>query len=185
MSLRYLSITQLHEVTGKDRRTIKSNLSGIEPYRTDGRAIIYDTHIALPILLGFGQDEKTVIKQIDRESLRLERAKADKIEIEVAKTRGELVAIEDVAKTVEKEYSAVRQQLISIPTKICQELSTIDDPILIKNLIEDSINEALSELSSSDKFDTNTTTEVTDEFGDQINTESSKNSETETENQLS
>lgn len=153
MNLRYLNTSQLSQVTGRDRRTIKTKLEGVEPSGTEGKSNLYDAHNVIPIILGIEtKEEQNTYKQIQKETLRLEKAKADKIELEVAKTRGEQVPITDVASIVEKEYSAVRSQLIAIPTKMCLELSTIDDPAIIQDKLQEAINDCLTELSADKQF---------------------------------
>lgn len=176
MGLRYLNMSQLAEVTGIDRRTVKDRLQGIDPHAIEGKAIVFDATAVLPILLGLEKvDQKATFNAIQKETLRLEKAKADKIELEVAKIRGEQVPIQDVAAIVEKEYSAVRSQLIAIPTKTCLELSTIDDPAIIKSKLQDAINECLIELSADENFKDNVIPVIgeNDEYSTDSSTEES------------
>lgn len=190
MDLRYLNTSQLSRVTGKDRRTIKTKLEGIEPSMVEGKSNLYDAPSVIPIILGIEtKEEQSTFKQIQKETLRLEKARADKIELEVAKTRGEQVPISDVASIVEKEYSAVRSQLIAIPTKMCLELSTIEDPAIIQDRLQEAINECLTELSADNQFANNVIPDTGDrnESGTLSGaTESSGESpETETQTELS
>lgn len=171
MSGRYFSINQLSIATGKDRRTVKDRLSKILPEKKAGKAIIYDGHKAFPALFKV----EDVKEQLLSESLRLEKGRADKIELELAKISGSQVPIEDVAAVVEKEYTRVRAQLISIPNKISRDLAVIDDPREITIILEDSINEALSELSAAEKFKNH---QLPDEDEDEDNsTESGESSD--------
>jgi len=73
---------------------------------------------------------------------------AQKIELEVKKTIGEQVEIAKVAEIVERDYSAVRAQMLSIPSRLAQELSLINDANVIRSALQKAIEDALSELSS-------------------------------------
>jgi phage terminase Nu1 subunit (DNA packaging protein) len=146
MQLRYLSMSQLAEVTGLDRRTVKARLAKIKPHESKTKLILYDAWLALPSL--YKSEVGNIAEQSALESLRLEKARADKIELEIARVRGGQVPIEDVALVVEKEYSRVRSSLLSIPTKLARDLSQIDDPRKIQIELETVINDCLSELSA-------------------------------------
>jgi hypothetical protein len=151
MKLRYLSINQLSELTGKDRRTIKKRLADVAVHETTATSIIYDTHLALPVLFGL-TDTENAEARLQEEKIKFEAARAERTEIEVAKIKGELVSIEEVAKTVELEYTYVRAHLVSIPSKAAKTLSLIDDPALVKARLEEYINEALVELSADNEM---------------------------------
>jgi len=151
MSNRMLSMSALAEMTGFDRRTVKARLVGIKVQRGPKGALIYDASVALPALYA-QEDGDDLDLQIKQETLRIERANAEKREIEVAQLRRELVPIEDVAAVVEKEYAAVRAAMLALPSKCSQELVAMDDVLEIKRLLEDMTNEALSELSADQRY---------------------------------
>lgn len=150
MKLRYLSMNQLSEITGKDRRTIKKRLADVPVHETTSTSHIYDAHLALPILYGV-TDSESLEAQLQEEKIKFERARAEKTEIEVAKIKGELVSIEDVKKVNDRLFTYVRAHLISIPSKAAKAISLIDDPAVVKARLEDYINEALTELSDEEK----------------------------------
>jgi division protein CdvB (Snf7/Vps24/ESCRT-III family) len=141
MSMRYLSITQISEMCGLDRRTIKKRLASINVHLKEGKAHLYDMFEANSMLYGTSTlDDSNVV------------AKADEKEMQVGRLKGELVSIEDVASTVEREYGAVRAGLLSIPSKVSQDLVIMDDFVKIKNLLEDAVNEVLTELSADKSY---------------------------------
>ena len=77
-----LSISQLAAVTGFDRRTVRQRLAGLEPVETSGRELRYESREALAQLY-------------TGDSLELNRERApqsERIEMEKAVTRGELVS---------------------------------------------------------------------------------------------
>jgi DNA-binding Lrp family transcriptional regulator len=149
MNLRYMSMSQLAEATGVDRRTVKSRLAELEHVKKDGKAIIYDAHRALPLVLGMaGSSESQTDKLLKEASLRRESAAADKLEIENAKTRGELVAIEDVTRTVAKEYTYVRASILSMPSKLAKPIAMEDDPSVCMSMMKKEVDEILNHLQA-------------------------------------
>jgi phage terminase Nu1 subunit (DNA packaging protein) len=146
MSVRYLSKSKLSELTGKDRRTIDKVLSGLKPNSVEGRAQLYDTQLVLPLIFEVESD-RSLDRQLQEEQLRHEKGKADKVELEVRKRKGELVEVEDVAKAWEKVLTAVRAELFSIPVKSAHPLAPGMTPAEVKKHLEDAINEALTTLS--------------------------------------
>lgn len=142
-----MNINQLMDFTGKSFRTIKRLLGPLKPVRSDGRADHYDTKEALKLLY------PTHTSELAQESLMLERAKRQKLEIEVATLQGKLIPIEDVAKEVGREYEIVRAQFRSLPTKNAKLLAITTDPIEVQKILSETINESLNELSADAKFE--------------------------------
>jgi phage terminase Nu1 subunit (DNA packaging protein) len=154
MSERYKSINQISELTGKDRRTIKKKILSLPIHSTHGRAEYYDLHLALPLLFSNGNEKDTEKEMID-EQLRYERARADKMILEVEQRRGEVVATSEVARIVAAEYTNVRARLLSIPSRCAKDLSIESNPSLVKERLDQEINEALAELTADEKFEEN------------------------------
>lgn len=147
MSLRYLSISQLSEITGKDRRTISKRLAGMQPHSVNGRAQLYDAVEALEQL--FISDKiEGMDKKLLRVELALEEEKLQKLKIENGRALGELVPVDSVCKEVEKEYAFVRSQLRSLPSKLAKPLSMVTDPNEAYALLTDSVDECLRELTA-------------------------------------
>lgn len=154
MDLRYLSMSQLSEVTGVDRRTVKSRLANVEPHKTEGRAIIYDSHEALPIILGFqSESPKETDRQLKEEQLRYESARADKMRLEADQMAGDVVAIDDVTRMVSKEYTYVRATLYSIPSKLATTLAREEDVAVVQAKLHSAIDEALAHLQADTNKD--------------------------------
>lgn len=164
MSLRYLSMSQLADVTGLDRRTVKSRLEGIKEHKKHGKAIIYDAHSVLPHLLGLSQaDPQDVNRQLREEQLRYEKARADKIELDMEIIRRDVVPIEDVVRAVEKEYTYVRATLSSIPSRLARTLAVEDDPAVIETKIKEGIDEAMEHMRADTNPEILTTTTSNEE----------------------
>jgi uncharacterized UPF0146 family protein len=139
------TINQLMELTGKSFRTIKAKLSKLKPVREDGRAAHYDSKEALRAIYSLSSE-------LEQETLLLERARRQKAEIEVKELTGQLVPIEDVAKTVEREYAYVRNQIRSLPSRLAKPLSMISEPTEVFERLSDSVNECLTELVSDENY---------------------------------
>ena len=139
--MKHISISEIAELTELDRATIRARLKDLSP-KAEGRAQTYPAREALLTVFELSLDK------IKAEQLRYETARANRIELQNAKLQGEVVAIEDVAGVVEKEYAAVRASLLSIPSKASIELSALTSPIEIKKRLEDLINETLEELTA-------------------------------------
>lgn len=154
MKLRFLSINQLSELTGKDRRTIKDRLTGLSPHSEDKRGQYFDTHQALERIFEHKKTEGGIQRKLLQEELRIESARAEKIELEVKAMKGELVPIEDVIKSVEREYTFVRSQLRALPSKLAKPLSMTNDPNEVYTRLTEAVDECLTELTSDEKFKT-------------------------------
>jgi phage terminase Nu1 subunit (DNA packaging protein) len=149
--MKYLSVSQLSEATGFDRRTCKDRLVSLTPI-VKGRSHLYLSREAIPLIINHGVDidSDSAKKKIREEELRYEKARADKVQLQVEQLRAELVPIEDVARVVESEYAAVRAALLAIPSKVSAELANLTSVIEIKRHLEDHINETLAELSADE-----------------------------------
>ncbi len=152
MKLRYLSINQLSQLTGRDRATISKRLETMKPYEENGRAKIYDTHEALPVLFA-AESHKGIQKKIELVTHDIEKEKLHKIRMENDVRIGKLVDTEDVVKMVEKEYTFVKAQIKSLPSRLSKFLSMQSDPMVINELMTKEINEILNELITDKVYD--------------------------------
>ena len=84
----------------------------------------------------------------NQEKARLTKAQADKTEIEVAAMRGEVVSIQSVIDEVDKMLKAFRQKALSMPSKLSPLVYSEKSVGSIRAILEDEVNEVLSELSS-------------------------------------
>ncbi|MCP3653589.1 MAG: hypothetical protein GY766_01640 [Herbaspirillum sp.] len=87
------------------------------------------------------------------ERARLAKEQADAKEMENATARGELVYIEEVATTIEKQFTKVRTKLLGIPTKVAPEAHACATVKEVQAIIEQSIIEALNDLVGIDERD--------------------------------
>ena len=152
MKMRYLSINQLSQVTGRDRATISKRLELLKPHEENGRAKIYDAHEAIPLLYSTEQ-AKGMQKKIEMVQYEIEKEKLNKLRLDNDAKIGRLVDISEVAKTVEKEYVFVRAQIRSMPARMSKVLSMESDPMVVNSLLAAEIDETLKELISDKKYE--------------------------------
>jgi len=99
---------------------------------------------AVQIRLGNGDGVKLDPSQ---EKAKLDRLRAEKAEIELQKTKGDVVDISDVCAEIEKELVAVRQRMLAIPNKLATSILLAKDPSEAQDMIEASIVEALEDMT--------------------------------------
>lgn len=143
---RMMSINHLSEYLNKDRRTITKKLESLTP-KIEGRSHLYDIREALPLIYGEGQNDFSQ-KRLAEEQLRYETERADKLALQNAKLRGELIPANEISSVMERQHSAVRAQLLTIPHKAASLVIGLGTVIEVKTTLEDLVNEALSEMSS-------------------------------------
>lgn len=141
--MKQINISEIADLADIDRATARERLKGLDSEK-DGKSITYQSRDALLRVFELNLDK------VKAEQLRYETARANRIELQNAKLRGEVVAIEDVAEVVEAEYGAVRAALRALPYKCANELAAIDSPIEIKSRLEAMIEEILTELCSEE-----------------------------------
>lgn len=85
---------------------------------------------------------------IDIETLRLTRAKADKAEIAVEILKGETAKIETVMQIWGDLITIFRSRMLGMPNKLASTLAHIDDPAEIQALVMEEVRDALGELAA-------------------------------------
>jgi len=108
-----LSITQLHELTGKARETITKRLEGrLKPTRRDGRTIYYSPRAALPLIY---LDEE----QLDpgQERAKFDRSRNEGQELKNAVDRAELVPASAVVRTWAAKVVMVKSRMRALPAQ--------------------------------------------------------------------
>ena len=101
------------------------------------------------VIIGSSYDEARTRKM---------NADAEIAEMELAKIRQELCSTEDVIKAWTDVLSACRAKFLAMPTKIAPILATEDDAAVVKDILEQQIHEALTELANYEPSINPTTT---------------------------
>lgn len=149
--LRYLSINQLSKVTGKDRSTISKRLEELKPYEEKARAKIYDAHEAIPMI--FAQEAgKGLHKKTQQVEYEIEKEKLNKIRMDNEVKQSKLLYIDDVVRTVEKEYMFIKAQIKVLPSRVSKILSLTTNPIEVNQVLMNEIDSILTELSSDEFY---------------------------------
>lgn len=152
MKNRYFSISQLSQITGKDRATLAKRLEHCKPYEERRNAKIYDAHEVLPIIYA-SDNLKGFSKKLERIEYETAKEKLKKVRIENENRLKQLVSIDEIVDTISKEYTYVKMQLKSIPAKLSKPLSLTNDPVHINELLTNEINTVLEELISDKSYE--------------------------------
>lgn len=149
---RYLSVNQLSKLTGRDRATITKRLELVQPAKETGRARYYDCHEVLSIIFAV-ENVKGIQKKMEQVAYEAEKEKLKKLRIANEKTMGKLVDISEVTSTVEKEYTFIRAQFRSLPSRVTKLVSNESDPVIINKILTDEVDAVLSELISDTVYE--------------------------------
>lgn len=150
-----VSITELHNLSGLDRRRVRAALADLRSEKGSKGALLFESREALPLLyICPGPDDNL---DLTRERARLAHFQANKTELEAAKLKGELIEVEEVADLVGQDYANVRAKLLSLPTKLAPELVSLDGLEQLRAAIERGVHEALAELSADKEYEAEST----------------------------
>ncbi len=133
----------------------------ITRYVKDGRIVLVDRKVdpeQADKALGFTKvhkahneedgDKKNESGDYWKEKTRRESAEASLKELDLSRRQGELVEVDVVAQEFSKMVDAVRQQLLSIPTKIAPTVHAQKTIHAIHRIIEDAIHDALNDFGT-------------------------------------
>ncbi len=149
MSLK--SVTEISEITGKDRRTIKKRLEKIQPI-IEGTSHLYETKDVLEIIF-CGSSNNESSSNLIEEKTRLTKAQADKAELEAEALKGTLIHIDDVLKTWSTMIINFRARLLALPHNITHKLINKQEYYEIESILKNEIYEALTELAEKNADD--------------------------------
>lgn len=150
------SLSEASGLLGVHRNTLAGWLKQGCPYvaRAD-RARGVEWELSLPDIVAWREARAVQAAIGDVALLSLDEAKKRKVaaeaalaELELARQRHEVVDITAVEKVVSDEYTACRARLLAIPHKVAPLLDAVTGLAERRDLIEQSITEALRELSS-------------------------------------
>lgn len=150
-----VSVAELAHLLGVHRNTVLAWVQRGCPLAERGSSGRGNEHkFDLAAVVRWREDEAARAATGNTEGLDLDVARLRKvageaalIELEVQKKRGQLVEIDAVASVVGEKFAACRSRLLSLPTKLAPLLAASTDVNETQVLLEQGINEALSELS--------------------------------------
>lgn len=135
-----LNLSELRALTGAGERKIRRRLEGLKPAARDGRTLWYPAREALSrVFLGEELD-------LSRERARLAAAQAEKVEMQNAELRGELVRGEDVEGFGVPLLSAMVQRLRALAAKAAPEVHGAPTMAQCQTIVARYVEEALAEV---------------------------------------
>lgn len=157
MSSRTVNKAELAELLGCSIPTINAKVRNGMPYEQKPDASkkkqswLFDTVKVIEwerqqaIKNKVGDTEKVADDELRRRKLAAETTVA---EIEVAKKKGEVVLVEDVARIIAKDYLSMRAKLLTISERVAPLVVGETDEGFIKDQIDTEVNDALTALSN-------------------------------------
>ena len=147
-----MSISQLANITGLDRRTVTQRLEAVDHTGGEkpGQAISYDTTLALPALYPGSRLDEGDAQRLDvkLERAKLDRAKRHLAEVALAEKKRALIPADSVQSHWSAMVSNCRARLLAIPSRLALSLVGVTDPHVINDIARGLVYEALTELSS-------------------------------------
>ncbi len=111
-----LSINQISLVTGKAYNTVKQLLAGLDPIDKDGRTLLFLAKDALSKVYG---------AKAESESERLDRLRADQLELDLSIRRGEYAPYAIIEHALADVSGQVRAILEAIPNQLKKRNRTL------------------------------------------------------------
>lgn len=136
-----------------ERRVQQLSAEGVIPRAERGR---YELEAAIRGYVHYLRDRSLDGGVVSLEEARKRKiaAEAELAEIELAKARADVVAIDDVAKQWDTILANVRTRFLALPTKVAPMVAPETDQSLVKEFIEDAVHTALGELARGLSDDT-------------------------------
>lgn len=135
----------------RKHQTLKSSRGGAHPYLPDG-VVILEPHAkvskGLPSVDPSGVVAPIAQKTLKTEQLRTETLKADKLEMELAQSRGELIPADEVEKGWADILSRLKTRIMQIPYTAAMMVVGDNDMSSVQEKIKSITTDALLELSA-------------------------------------
>jgi len=118
--------------------------------REKGRAFLYPLVDCLKAYLKYRNSQSVKDREAYlREKARTEKARAQKLELENALREGRQVNIEEVAREMREQHSAVRRRLLILPQRAARRI--LGDPVLIERILSEEVTDCLTALAALGK----------------------------------
>jgi phage terminase Nu1 subunit (DNA packaging protein) len=133
-----------------ERRVNQLNKMGVIPKNGRGR---YDIVPAVHGYLDFIKEKAPTTYQSDKhidyhtEKARLIRSQADQAEIELLKTKQNIITVDDMKRLLQDVVLSTKSRLLNVPNRVAPMVVSEDDEGYIKEIMIAEINEALNELA--------------------------------------
>ena len=148
------SINRLSELTGWDRRKLKSTLAGLPPLKMVNGAPQHSLGVALRAILAEAGDKRSDEPEIIRERIRLLAAQASREQLQLAVDRAEYVSVElfrlawaelaiDIRRRVESLPNAVSSKLVGKTSSEIHSILTVEAARCLNDLATADVNQPI------------------------------------------
>jgi len=139
-----VSIQQLSELTGIDRRKVRPRLSdaGLQAEPGPSNAMHYDSRAALSVLLC-----DAIRLDPSQERAKLDQARREQIEARLQAERGELLPADEVATVWADQVRIAKERLLSLPARVAPALLRLDEIRDVERVMRDALLSVLEELA--------------------------------------
>ena len=142
-----VSYAQLTDLTGKAYRTLKKAMDGLQPVGAgSGGANLWESKQALPLIYGIGKGTEGRF-DAQAEKARLDKERADNMELKNAQLRGELIHIDAIREESDRNAVSIRNRFLSMPDRLAQMLETCSSFTERRAVIDSEIRRALEALA--------------------------------------
>ena len=144
-----MTASQIQTELGIDGRKLGQFLARIKPIKERGKFQYYLLQDVIDQI--YKKPGKVIpIEELNKKKL---QAEAELVELELEKEKGSLVPVKDIQRQWANLVLSCKTKLLSIPTKLAPIMATENDINVCKNILDKSINEALSELSKGEDIE--------------------------------
>ena len=95
-----------------------------------------------------GQPKDEEGKGLEKEKIRLTKARADEAELKLTILRGDAVLMPDVEALIAEEYGSLRQGLSQYPAKVASKVSLMSEAAEVQAFLTDELEETLGALTA-------------------------------------
>jgi len=125
-----------------DRRRIGQLVANLTPVKEEGRSKYYRLKDVVNSITGAGLD-------LSQERAKLDQKKREKLELEIAEKKRELLPADEVLEHYAKLVMNCRGRMLALPPTLAPQLAVEGDVAACSDLIKQCVYEALSELAES------------------------------------
>lgn len=158
MDISDLTKKEVSEVMGKTMKTIDDWCNKGLPFEKKGRSYSFDLRQVIQWreenLAGMTHGVRKIDQGIlehkldkEKEDARLKHEQANKVEMENAVRRGELIVTDSAEAWWSIQLVNMRNKIMSIPTKLTPRIIGEDDKSIVSEIIKEACIDALNELS--------------------------------------
>lgn len=135
------SISELKDLTGLDRATIRTRLDGIDPQGGAKNAKTYALKVALPALIAGASAE------MDAAKLRKTQAEAQLKEIDLKREQGGVVEVKEVRNYAQTLIQGIHQRIaVRMPGEISPQLYKAESSAQITEILQHELGRIFNEL---------------------------------------